>query len=50
MGRYRRFARSMNKDLVEHMIPVNADVGEIDVIMQPEEDALVNPLGNKGVG
>jgi xanthine dehydrogenase YagR molybdenum-binding subunit len=29
---------------------VNADVGEVHVIMVPEEDRLVNPLGVKGIG
>jgi len=46
----RRAARYVNKDLAEYMIPVNADVGEIEVIMVPEEDAAVNPLGIKGIG
>lgn len=46
----RRAARYLNKDLAEYMIPVNADVAEIDVIMLPETDHAVNPLGIKGVG
>ncbi len=45
-----RHARYTNKDLAEYMIPVNADIGEIDVIMIPEKDVVVNPLGIKGVG
>jgi xanthine dehydrogenase YagR molybdenum-binding subunit len=32
------------------MIPVNADVGEVHVIMIPEEDTTINPLGVKGIG
>ena len=32
------------------MIPVNADVIDVKVIMVPEEDKLVNPLGIKGIG
>ena len=32
------------------MIPVNADIGEVKVILVPEEDTQVNPLGIKGVG
>ena len=43
-------ARYTNKDLAEYMIPVNADIGTIEVIMIPEEDSIVNPLGIKGVG
>ena len=46
----RRTARYTNKDLAEYLIPVNADIGEIDVILLPEEDTLVNPLGIKGIG
>jgi xanthine dehydrogenase YagR molybdenum-binding subunit len=29
---------------------VNADIGEVKVIMLPEEDREVNPLGIKGLG
>jgi xanthine dehydrogenase YagR molybdenum-binding subunit len=46
----RRNARYTNKDLAEYLVPVNADVDQIDVILVPEEDRLVNPLGIKGIG
>jgi xanthine dehydrogenase YagR molybdenum-binding subunit len=46
----KRYARYTNKDLAEYMIPVNADIGDIEVIMIPEKDTAVNPLGIKGVG
>jgi xanthine dehydrogenase YagR molybdenum-binding subunit len=46
----KRYARYVNTNLADYLIPVNADIGEIDVIMIPEEDAVVNPLGIKGVG
>ncbi|HEY4075560.1 MAG TPA: xanthine dehydrogenase family protein molybdopterin-binding subunit [Rhizomicrobium sp.] len=46
----RRAARYINKDLAEYLIPVNADIGEIEVIMVPEVDHDVNPLGIKGIG
>ncbi|WP_424139466.1 hypothetical protein [Roseomonas chloroacetimidivorans] len=36
--------------LREYLIPVNADVRSIEVIMVPEQDHQVNPLGIKGVG
>ena len=45
-----RYARYMNKDLAEYLIPVNADVPEVEVILVPEVDQKVNPLGIKGVG
>ena len=46
----RRAARFINADLAEYMVPVNADIGEVKVIMIPEEDRAVNPLGVKGLG
>ncbi|WP_207479759.1 xanthine dehydrogenase family protein molybdopterin-binding subunit [Arenibaculum pallidiluteum] len=44
LGRY------MNHDLAEYHVPVNADIGSIDVIFVDEHDEVVNPLGAKGVG
>ena len=46
----RRTARYVNDDLADYLIPVNADIGEIQVLMLPEEDHAVNDLGIKGVG
>jgi xanthine dehydrogenase YagR molybdenum-binding subunit len=43
-------ARYTNKDLSEYLVPVNADIKEVDVIFVPEEDRQVNPLGIKGIG
>jgi xanthine dehydrogenase YagR molybdenum-binding subunit len=45
-----RTARYVNDDLADYMIPVNADIGEIEVIMLPEQDHEVNALGIKGIG
>jgi xanthine dehydrogenase YagR molybdenum-binding subunit len=45
-----RTARTTNDNLADYLIPVNADIGEVKVIMLPEEDTQVNPLGIKGVG
>jgi xanthine dehydrogenase YagR molybdenum-binding subunit len=45
-----RAARYTNKDLAEYMIPVNADIEDLEVILVPEEDTKVNPLGIKGLG
>ena len=44
------FGRIMNHNLAEYHVPVNADVQEIDVIFVAEHDAVVNPLGVKGLG
>jgi xanthine dehydrogenase YagR molybdenum-binding subunit len=46
----RRYAKYYNTDLAEYMIPVNADIGQYQVIMLPETDHLINDLGIKGVG
>jgi xanthine dehydrogenase YagR molybdenum-binding subunit len=45
-----RASRYINANLADYMIPVNADVGEVHVIMIPEEDMAINPLGVKGIG
>ncbi|TCD18396.1 xanthine dehydrogenase family protein molybdopterin-binding subunit [Pseudomonas sp. IC_126] len=44
LGRY------MNHNLSEYHVPVNADIGEVDVIFVEEKDEIVNALGSKGVG
>ena len=46
----RHAARYVNDNLAEYLIPVNADVRDIDVILVPEHDGEVNPLGIKGIG
>jgi xanthine dehydrogenase YagR molybdenum-binding subunit len=46
----RHAARYTNTDLAEYMIPVNADIHDIEVIIIPEKDTGVNPLGIKGIG
>ena len=46
----RTLARYTNANIAEYLVPVCADVGEVDVIMVPETDDEVNPLGMKGIG
>jgi xanthine dehydrogenase YagR molybdenum-binding subunit len=46
----KRAARYVNKDLAEYLVPVNADIDQLEVIMIPEDDHEVNPLGIKGIG
>ena len=43
-------ARYVNNNLAEYLIPVNADVPDIEIIMVPEKDDRANPLGVKGIG
>jgi xanthine dehydrogenase YagR molybdenum-binding subunit len=44
------FGRIMNANIAEYHVPVNADIYDIKVIFVDEPDAIVNPLGIKGVG
>jgi xanthine dehydrogenase YagR molybdenum-binding subunit len=43
-------ARYVNDNLADYLIPVNADVPDIEIIIVPEQDDRVNPLGVKGIG
>jgi xanthine dehydrogenase YagR molybdenum-binding subunit len=45
-----RDGRAVNANLAEYHVPVNADIGEIDVIVVDEDDPRINPLGAKGIG
>jgi xanthine dehydrogenase YagR molybdenum-binding subunit len=45
-----RAARIVNRDLADYLVAVNADVGDVEVILVPEEDSEVNPAGIKGLG
>jgi xanthine dehydrogenase YagR molybdenum-binding subunit len=45
-----RTGRYLNADLSEYLVPVNADVPDIDVILIDEADAYVDPIGVKGIG
>jgi xanthine dehydrogenase YagR molybdenum-binding subunit len=43
-------ARYVNDNLADYLVPVNADVPSVEIIMVPEHDEGVNPLGVKGIG
>jgi xanthine dehydrogenase YagR molybdenum-binding subunit len=43
-------ARYVNDNLADYMVAVNADVPTVDIILVPETDTQVNPLGVKGIG
>jgi xanthine dehydrogenase YagR molybdenum-binding subunit len=45
-----RNARYVNDNLADYLVPVNADVEQLEVILVPEEDGFVNPAGVKGIG
>jgi xanthine dehydrogenase YagR molybdenum-binding subunit len=45
-----RVGRAVNANLADYHVPVNADIGSIDITMVDEHDAYINELGAKGVG
>jgi xanthine dehydrogenase YagR molybdenum-binding subunit len=45
-----RYNRFPNNNLAEYHVPVNADVGTIDVTFVEENDTTFNPLGARGIG
>jgi len=46
----RRSGRTLNANLADYHVPVNADVPSLEALMIEEHDPHVNPLGIKGVG
>lgn len=44
------YSRLINDNLADYHIPVNADIGEIDVIFIDEPDMHFNELGARGLG
>jgi xanthine dehydrogenase YagR molybdenum-binding subunit len=45
-----RYARYVNDNLADYLLPVNADVPSVEVIMLTEQDDHINPAGVKGIG
>jgi xanthine dehydrogenase YagR molybdenum-binding subunit len=45
-----RYARYVNDNLADYLVPVNADVPNVEVIMLSEQDDKINPAGVKGLG
>ncbi|MGD1067764.1 MAG: xanthine dehydrogenase family protein molybdopterin-binding subunit [Vulcanimicrobiaceae bacterium] len=45
-----RSGRIMNATLENYLVPVNADIGTVEIILVDEVDTQVNPLGVKGIG
>jgi xanthine dehydrogenase YagR molybdenum-binding subunit len=43
-------ARYVNDNLADYLVPVNADIDQMEIILVPEEDSDVNPAGVKGIG
>jgi hypothetical protein len=45
-----RYARYVNDNLADYLLPVNADVPSVEVIMLAEQDDHINPASAKGIG
>jgi xanthine dehydrogenase YagR molybdenum-binding subunit len=45
-----RFGSFVNTDLAEYLVPVHADIPDVDAIFLPELDNKTNPLKSKGIG
>jgi xanthine dehydrogenase YagR molybdenum-binding subunit len=45
-----RFGRVVNANFAEYHVPVNADIGELDVQFVGPPDTRFNPLGVRGIG
>ncbi|HEV7489880.1 MAG TPA: xanthine dehydrogenase family protein molybdopterin-binding subunit [Rhodanobacteraceae bacterium] len=45
-----RSGRIVNANLAEYHVPVNADIGEVDVTFVDGDDTNFNPLGARGIG
>jgi xanthine dehydrogenase YagR molybdenum-binding subunit len=45
-----RWGNFITRTFADYHVPVNLDVGRIDVVFIPEEDKIVNKLGVKGIG
>ncbi|MDR5762040.1 xanthine dehydrogenase family protein molybdopterin-binding subunit [Caballeronia sp. LZ035] len=45
-----RYGRYTNANLAEYHVPVNADIGTLDIAFVEHPDPLINPLGVRGIG
>jgi xanthine dehydrogenase YagR molybdenum-binding subunit len=45
-----RYGRFVNANLAEYHVPVNADIGTLDITLLDEADPHINSLGSKGIG
>ena len=45
-----RYGSLINQDLAGYLVPVQADIGDLEAIMLDEVDDKANPMGIKGVG
>jgi xanthine dehydrogenase YagR molybdenum-binding subunit len=46
----KRYGNYVTRTLADYHVPVNLDIGEIEVHFLPEEDHVINRVGVKGIG
>jgi xanthine dehydrogenase YagR molybdenum-binding subunit len=46
----KRIGSYTNVNFAEYLVPTNADIRSIEIILVPEKDPFVNPIGAKGIG
>lgn len=46
----KRYGSYVTRTFADYHVPINLDVGEIEVYFLPEEDKIINRLGVKGIG
>jgi xanthine dehydrogenase YagR molybdenum-binding subunit len=44
-----RYGRIVNQNIGEYLVPVAADVPDIEVVLVEEDDPHVDPIGVKGI-
>ena len=44
-----RYGRVVNANLAEYLVPVCADVRDLDVVFVPAMESIMNPIGTKGL-
>lgn len=45
-----RTGRALNGNLADYHVPVNADIGQLDISVLDQPDEHLNPLGARGIG
>jgi xanthine dehydrogenase YagR molybdenum-binding subunit len=45
-----RDGRVLNANMADYLVPVNADVPELDALFVNSDDSIINPIGVKGLG
>jgi xanthine dehydrogenase YagR molybdenum-binding subunit len=44
------YGRAINNNLAEYHVPVNADIGQIEIVVVADNDPHINAIGGRGIG